>query len=179
MSDLVERLTTKLEPILASEDPRPASSAYHDMSYVLLCYDPQEELELRREVGLPPARLEQGGKRVFSICLAECMQVMESRQSLVRRSLCCVWSLRASDCSLRRAMGRALCRDLHCCAGCASTGRGPYITTASRSPLPGRSERPILVSTLTGGRLPPRAIGGAVEEPLRRRVGPRCGASSV
>lgn len=83
MTDLVERLTTKLEPVLASEDPRPALSAYHDMPYALFRYDPEEEFQLRREVGMLGTRLEQGGKRVFSISLAECMQeAMESVQPL-------------------------------------------------------------------------------------------------
>jgi hypothetical protein len=83
MTDLVERLTTKLEPVLASEDPRPALSAYHDMPYALFRYDPEDEFQLRREVGMLRTRLEQGGKRVFSISLAECMQeAMESVQPL-------------------------------------------------------------------------------------------------
>jgi hypothetical protein len=74
MSDLVDRLTTRLEPILASQDPRPAISSYHNMPYALFRYDPQEEFELRRQVTMLQTRLEQAGKRVVRISLAECMK---------------------------------------------------------------------------------------------------------
>jgi hypothetical protein len=83
MSDLVERLTTKLEPILASDDPRPSISAYHDMPYAIFRYDPEEEFELRRQVRMLHTRLEQAGKRVRSISLAQCMnQAMQQVQPL-------------------------------------------------------------------------------------------------
>lgn len=83
MSDFLQRLTKSLEPILASDDPRPALSAYHDMPYALFRYDPQDEFELRREVKMMRTRLEQSGKRVFAISLSECMQeAMESIQPL-------------------------------------------------------------------------------------------------
>lgn len=167
MSDLVERLTTKLEPILASEDPRPALSAYHDMSYVLLCYDPQEELELRCEVGMLRTRLEQGGKRVFSISLAECMQkVVDPAQSPVRRSLCCVWSLRAerllgAACHGPRLVPRPpLVRRLCFCRQGAIHHDGFSLAVAGPLGAPEISQHAY------GCRLPPRAIGGAVEEPL-------------
>jgi hypothetical protein len=83
VSDFLQRLTKSLEPILASDDPRPALSAYHDMPYALFRYDPQDEFELRREVKMMRTRLEQSGKRVFAISLSECMQeAMESIQPL-------------------------------------------------------------------------------------------------
>ncbi len=83
MSDLAERLTTKLEPILAADDPRPQISAYHDMPYALFRYDPEEEFELRRQISMLKTRLEQGGKKVHPISLAECMtQAMEAIQPL-------------------------------------------------------------------------------------------------
>ena len=83
MSDLVDRLKSSLEPVLAADDPRPALSAYHDMPYALFRYDPQDELKLRREVGMLRTRLRQRGKRVFSISLAECLhEAMESIQPL-------------------------------------------------------------------------------------------------
>jgi hypothetical protein len=83
MSDLVDRLTTRLEPILASDDPRPAISSYHNMPYALFRYDPEEEFELRRQVTMLQIRLEQTGKRVLRISLAECLQeAMTSQQPL-------------------------------------------------------------------------------------------------
>lgn len=83
MSDLTDRLTQKLEPILASADPRPALSAYHDMPYALFRYDPEEEFELRKQVGMLRTRLEQTGKRVHPISLAACMtEAMEKIQPL-------------------------------------------------------------------------------------------------
>ena len=70
MSDFIERLTTRLEPILNAPDPRPAISNYHNMPYALFRYDPAEEFELRRQVTLLTTRLEQAGKRVVRISLA-------------------------------------------------------------------------------------------------------------
>lgn len=74
MSDLRTRLTHQLEPILASADPRPQLSAYHDMPYALFRYDPEDELELRQELSLLAIRLEQTGKRITRISLAECLE---------------------------------------------------------------------------------------------------------
>lgn len=83
MSDLVERLTTGLEPVLAAIDPRPAISAYHDMPYALFRYEPEFELELRQQVRLLQIRLEQSGKRVIRISLAECLaEAMATVQDL-------------------------------------------------------------------------------------------------
>jgi hypothetical protein len=73
VSDWQERLTGKLEPILRLPDPRPAISAYHDMPYAIFCYRPQDELPLRQEVARLATRLEQAGKRVTVVSLAECM----------------------------------------------------------------------------------------------------------
>jgi len=72
VSDLLERLS-RLEAILASADPRPSISSYHNMPYALFWYDPAEEFELRRQVALLQTRLEQAGKRVVRISLAECL----------------------------------------------------------------------------------------------------------
>ncbi len=83
MSDLTDRLKHLLEPVLQAPDPRPAISAYHDMPYALFRYDPEDELELRREVALLTTRLEQAGKRVIRISLAECLEeAMASVQPL-------------------------------------------------------------------------------------------------
>ena len=73
MSDFVDRLKRDLEPVLASHDPRPALSAYHDMPYALFRYDPEGEFPLRRELTMLCTRLEQKGKRVVRISLAECL----------------------------------------------------------------------------------------------------------
>lgn len=74
MSEFRDRLKATLEPILASPDPRPALSAYHDMPYALFRYDPKEEFELRREITMLQTRLEQNAKRVARISLAECLE---------------------------------------------------------------------------------------------------------
>ena len=73
MSDWRGRLTTGLEPILRLSDPRPQISAYHDMPYAIFLYPPDAEFGLRAEVSLLRTRLEQAGKRVTVISLADCL----------------------------------------------------------------------------------------------------------
>lgn len=68
-----QRIALDLEPILALPDPRPRISAYHSMPYAIFRYDPAEEYELRAQVGMLQTRLEQRGKRVTRISLAECL----------------------------------------------------------------------------------------------------------
>ncbi len=70
----MRRLKEDLEPILELPDPRPRLSAYHDMPYALFRYDPEDELELRRQVTLLETRLGQKGKRIRRISLAECLE---------------------------------------------------------------------------------------------------------
>lgn len=83
MSDFVDRLKHDLEPVLASNDPRPAISAYHDMPYALFRYNPEDEFPLRRELTMLCTRLEQKGKRVLRISLAACLvESMEAVQPL-------------------------------------------------------------------------------------------------
>jgi hypothetical protein len=74
MSDWKERLTTRLEPILESADSRPAISAYHDMPFAIFHYPPAEEFALRGELTLMRTRLEQKGKKITTISLAERLQ---------------------------------------------------------------------------------------------------------
>jgi hypothetical protein len=74
MSDVHMRLVGQLESILRSPDPRTQLSAYHDMPYALFRYDPDSELEMRKELTLLSIRLEQAGKRVTRISLAECLE---------------------------------------------------------------------------------------------------------
>jgi len=74
MTDWKARLTQGLEPVLREKDPRPGISAYHDMPYAIFRYPPEEEFAVRQEVALLRTRLEQAGKRVTTISLAECMR---------------------------------------------------------------------------------------------------------
>ena len=68
-----ERLKQDLEPVLASPDPRGRLSAYHDMPYAIFHYPPDVEFDLRSELDLLATRLENAGKRVTRISLAECL----------------------------------------------------------------------------------------------------------
>lgn len=74
MTEWKERLTGQLEPVLRSADPRPHISAYHDMPYAIFRYPPEHEFEVRQEIALLRTRLEQAGKRVTVISLAECLR---------------------------------------------------------------------------------------------------------
>ena len=82
MSDWQERLRRDLEPILQSADPRPKISAYHDMPYAIFRYLPEHEFAVRAEVALLRTRLEQAGKRVTTISLAQCLQDAFDRERL-------------------------------------------------------------------------------------------------
>ena len=83
MNDWRERLITRLEPLLAQEDPRQVISAYHDMPYAIFRYPPEVEFELRGELALLRTRLEQAGKRVTTISLAELLHAaIESESSI-------------------------------------------------------------------------------------------------
>jgi len=73
MKDWIERLKQDLEPILRQKDPRPNISAYHDMPYAIFRYPPEKEFAVREEVALLRIRLEQAGKRVIMISLADCL----------------------------------------------------------------------------------------------------------
>jgi hypothetical protein len=68
-----ERLKQDLEPVLASPDPRGRLSAYHDMPYAIFHYPPDVEFDLRCELDLLATRLENAGKRITRISLAECL----------------------------------------------------------------------------------------------------------
>ena len=74
MRDWKERLTGQLEAVLRGADPRPNISAYHDMPYAIFQYPPKDEFEVRQEITLLRTRLEQAGKRVTVISLAECLR---------------------------------------------------------------------------------------------------------
>lgn len=74
MNDFSIRLRRDLEPVLGLPDPRSKISAYHDMPYAIFHYDPEQEISLRREVGELQTRLENRGKRITRISLAECLE---------------------------------------------------------------------------------------------------------
>jgi len=74
MTEWRHRLTQQLEPVLKLADPRPAISAYHDMPYAIFRYPPEDEFAVRQETALLRTRLEQSGKRITIISLAECMR---------------------------------------------------------------------------------------------------------
>lgn len=72
--DWKARLTGRLEPILAAPDPRAQLSAFHDMPYAIFRYSPEAEFAVRKELALLRTRLEQAGKRITTVSLADCMQ---------------------------------------------------------------------------------------------------------
>lgn len=73
MNSWKERLKITLEPVLMADDPRAKLGAYHDMPYAIFHYSPDFEFELREEVRLLAIRLENRGKRVKIVSLAECL----------------------------------------------------------------------------------------------------------
>ena len=87
MTDWRLHLARDLEPALMSDDPRPRISAYHDMPYAIFRYPPEDELEVRHEVALLRTRLEQAGKRVTTISLAQCLQDAFDREGLTMKRI--------------------------------------------------------------------------------------------
>lgn len=72
MSDWQARLCGQLEQLLSTPDPRKtAFSAYHDMPYAIFHYPPENELGLRHELSMLKTRLQQKGKHVHMISLAD------------------------------------------------------------------------------------------------------------
>lgn len=68
-----DRLKHELEDILGEPDPRARLGAYHDMPYAIFHYPPEDEFDLRGELDLLATRLENKGKRVTRVSLAECL----------------------------------------------------------------------------------------------------------
>lgn len=85
--DWKSRLTGQLEPVLKQSDPRPQISAYHDMPYAIFRYSPEDEFLVRKEVALLRTRLEQVGKRITTISLAECLESALDAEGLDTESL--------------------------------------------------------------------------------------------
>jgi hypothetical protein len=82
MSDWKIRLINRLEPVLREPDPRANISSYHDMPYAIFQYSPEDEFDLRGELTLLKTRLEQIGKRVTVISLAQCLDECLKREGL-------------------------------------------------------------------------------------------------
>lgn len=82
MSDWKSRLINRLEPVLREPDPRANISSYHDMPYAIFQYSPEDEFDLRGELTLLKTRLEQIGKRVTVISLAQCLDECLKREGL-------------------------------------------------------------------------------------------------
>jgi len=82
MRDWKQRLLNDLEPILQAPDPRPRISAYHNMPYAIFRYPPEDEFALRSEVTMLRTRLEQAGKRITTISLADCLDEALQRAGL-------------------------------------------------------------------------------------------------
>lgn len=74
MTELEQRIKSRLEDVLGLPDPRPKISTYHDMPYAIFQYMPEEEFELRKQLRLLETRLEKKGKRIHRISLAECLE---------------------------------------------------------------------------------------------------------
>ena len=82
MSDWKQRLTLALEPILRETDPRPKISAYHNMPYAVFRYPPDDAFAVRGEITMLRTRLEQAGKRVTTISLANCLAMALEREGI-------------------------------------------------------------------------------------------------
>ncbi len=87
MNGWQERLTRQLEPVLMQADPRPNISAYHDMPFAIFRYPPEDEFAVRQEVALLRTRLEQSGKRITTISLADCMREALEAEGLTMDAL--------------------------------------------------------------------------------------------
>lgn len=83
MTEFERRLRDDLESVLSLPDPRDKISAYHDMPYAIFRYDAEQEFSLRASVTGLKTRLQNKGKRITTISLAECLQAaMEAERPL-------------------------------------------------------------------------------------------------
>ena len=87
MSGWKQRLTRDLEPVLRERDPRARISAYHDMPYAIFHYPPEEEIPLRTELALLRTRLEQLGKHITTVSLADCLADALAAEGLTTQRL--------------------------------------------------------------------------------------------
>lgn len=85
MSDWNNRLHEGLEAVLAQRDPRPRISSYHDMPYAIFRYAAEDEFAVRSEITRLRTRLEQKGKSVTIVSLADCLyQALKEHAPLER-----------------------------------------------------------------------------------------------
>lgn len=97
MSDWKERLTGDLEPVLRDRDPRAQISAYHNMPYAIFHHPPDAEIAVRAELTLLCTRLEQAGKRVTRVSLAECLADGLARAGLTTERMASAEARTGSD----------------------------------------------------------------------------------
>lgn len=71
-----------LKPLLARRDTATAISAYHNLPYAIFHYDPADEFRLRADLRLLATQLDNAGKRVTFISLAECLSEVLSAPDL-------------------------------------------------------------------------------------------------
>jgi hypothetical protein len=82
MSLLQERAEALFQDLIA--DP-PRISAYHDLPFAILRYDPAEEYPARKHIGLLATRLENNGRKVRFISIAQLMWDIISSSKGVNR----------------------------------------------------------------------------------------------
>lgn len=156
LDPMKSRIAQDLESVLSLQDPRTKISAYHDMPYAIFRYDPAEEFELRREVGMLVTRLETKGKRVTRISLAECVdQAMRSVRPLDE------WF------AAERAMGtQTVVETVHS----VLTEDAPLVDlVAERLPTDQDPERDIVFMTRTGALFPVYRAHSLLEQ-LKGRI---------
>lgn len=71
-----------LTPLLQRRDTATAISAYHNLPYAIFHYDPADEWELRKALRLLATDLDNRGKRVTFVSLAECLDEVLSAPDL-------------------------------------------------------------------------------------------------
>jgi hypothetical protein len=76
-----ERLQNQLEPLLANDQAvQNLSRVYHDMPFGIFLYPPTDEWALREELRRLQRRLENAGKRVYSVSLAQSLSTAFDRE---------------------------------------------------------------------------------------------------
>ena len=87
MSNWKIRLINDLEPVLSLPDPRPKISAYDNMPCAIFRYPPENEFEFRVEITMLQTRLEQAGKKITRISLAECVVAALAAEDITYENL--------------------------------------------------------------------------------------------
>lgn len=137
-----ERLTLVLEPALRERDPRPKVSAYHNLPYAIFPYDAEDELDVRKEVAQLRTRLEQAGKRVTTISLADCMMAALASQDITAEMLAQAETATGAD-ALIDTLAHVL-----------STAAPLDAIVAARVPKDAAAERDVVFLTRAGALFP-------------------------